>query len=107
MNEHENEQAPEKATPVNADVAINEANNDSIDSEGAVAPLGSPPLAKIFYGVLAVIATAMLWVGAGGVKQQACIAQATAKYPDSQGQYGKLNSDLRKKAAINCSATPF
>ena len=107
MNEHENEQAPEKATSVNADVAINEANNDVVDSEGVVAPLGRPPLAKIFYGVLAVVATAMLWVGAGGVKQQACIAQATAKYPDSQGQYGKLNSDLRKKAAINCSATPF
>ncbi|MEI7890228.1 MAG: hypothetical protein WCI34_07940 [Actinomycetes bacterium] len=110
MTEQHNEQAPEKAAPVNADVAIDEANHDSVDSEGSVAPLGRPPFLRIFYGVLAVVVTATLWVGAGSLKKQACLDELTARYPVGSGMSLKasgMNASTMKGHLKECTNSPF
>ena len=110
MNEHENEQVPEKAAAANADVAINEANSSTVNSEGSVSPLGRPPFLKIFYGVLAVLVTATLWSGAGSLNKQACVDELTARYPVGAGVSLKasgLNASTMKGHLKECSNSPF
>ncbi|MCX6388706.1 MAG: hypothetical protein NTX07_08265 [Solirubrobacterales bacterium] len=107
MNEQEKTQAPSNAAPANADVAIKETNDAVVEeTAGGALPIGLPPFGKIFYGALAILATALLWTGAGNLKQQACIETAQAQYgantpPKSLATLG------RKNAVARCSNSPF
>jgi hypothetical protein len=87
-----------------ADVAIAETEG------AAVAPISisRPPIAKILAGIAVVLAVWFLAGIAGGVKQQACLAQVTAKY-GSGTTGGKAGvADLaRKNNAAKCSSSPF
>lgn len=96
--------APETNAASEADVSISEAAAPG--SEGAPAPLGRPPFAKIFAGVLAVLAVWFLAGIAGGVKQQACIDKAVAKYGQVNDPKSVANL-ARKQAAERCSDSAF
>lgn len=99
---------PQVGRPAEADVTI---AGDSGSGETAAAPLpiGRPPLAKIFYGILAIVATAMLWVTAGNVKKQACIDELTARYPTIglSAKSASLNTNTLKGHLNECSGSPF
>lgn len=91
-----------------ADVQITDGAAESVDS-AAVPPIGRPPLVKIFYGVLALIATAMLWSTAGSVKKQACIEELSARYPTLglSSRSASLNANTLKGHLKSCSSSPF
>ena len=99
---------PQVDKPANADVTI-AGDSGSGDTAAAPLPIGRPPLAKIFYGLLAVIATAMLWVTAGNVKKQACIEELSARYPTVglSAKSASLNTNTLKGHLSECSSSPF
>jgi len=88
-----------------ADVKI---AGDASEGEATAVPLtlGRPPLMKIFYSVLALIATLMLWIIAGNVKLQGCIEKAQAQYGNNTP--AKSLSTLGRQNAIKrCSNSPL
>jgi hypothetical protein len=91
-----------------ADVQITEGGSGGTD-EAVIPPIGRPPLAKIFYAVLAVIATAMLWSTAGAVNKQACIQELSARYPTLglSARSASLNANTLKSHLKSCSGSPF
>ena len=111
MNEQEKTQASSNAVPANADVAINETNDSVVqETSGGALPIGLPPFGKIFYGFLAVLATALLWSGAGSLKKQACIDELIARYPTGAGMSAKaasLNTNTLKGHLKECASSPF
>ncbi len=100
--------APSENKAVEADVKIQGDDSTAEDSVAAL-PIGRPPLAKIFFGFLAVIATAMLWFTAGGIKKQACIEELTARYPSIglSAKSASLNANTLKGHLKECSSSPF
>lgn len=84
---------------------------DNGNGEMAIAPLpiGRPPMAKIFFGFLALVATAMLWITAGSVRKQACIEGLTVKYPTVglSAKSASLNTNTLKKHLDECTGSPF
>jgi len=92
------------AAPVD-DVAIAEASGSS-EAPAAALAIGRPPIARILGAVLAVIVVAMLWIIAGNVKLQACVAQAEAQY-GSNTDPKSLATLGRKNAVLRCSNSPF
>ncbi len=99
---------PPVGKPAEADVQIQGDGSGTEDSVAAL-PIGRPPLTKIFYGVLAVIATAMLWFTAGGIKKQACIDELVARYPSVglSAKSASLNANTLKGHLKECSDSPF
>lgn len=99
------ETTPNQAEAPAADVAIAEAKGSA---PAAAAPLsiGRPPIARILGAVLALIVVAMLWIIAGNVKLQACVAQAEAQY-GSNTDPKSLATLGRKNAVLRCTASPF
>jgi len=89
-----------------ADVAIAESNTAEPSAAGAPVAVGRPPIAAILGVVLAVIVVVMLWVIAGNVKLQACVAQAEAQY-GSNTDPKSLATLGRKNAVLRCSDSPF
>lgn len=115
MSDQEKESAPETvAAPTTsdavqsagADVAIAESNGPNTTNPGAPVSVGRPPIAAILGAVLAVIVVVMLWVIAGNVKLQACVAQAEAQY-GSNTDPKSLATLGRKNAVLRCSDSPF
>ena len=111
MSDQEKVEVPQTATPAASDVAINETGTpeSEADSLGAL-PIGRPPLGKIFYGFLAVLATGLLWSGAGSLKKQACIDELIARYPTGAGMSAKaasLNTNTLKGHLKECASSPF
>ena len=99
--------APE-VEPTDVDVEIADGAPEAVDS-AAIPPIGRPPLAKIFYAVLAVIATAMLWSTAGAVNKQTCIQELSARYPTLglSARSASLNANTLKGHLKDCSDSPF
>jgi len=94
--------------PTKADVQITDGAPESLVSAAAL-PIGRPPLAKIFYALLALIATAMLWSTAGAVSKQACIEELSARYPTLglSARSASLNANTLKGHLKSCSKSPF
>ena len=111
------ESAAEPAKPEVADVQISDSGAEEQAASptagvrepvtSVLPPIGRPPLGKIYYGILAFIATAMLWFAAGSLNQQACVATAEGHYPTAAGKAGALNNQLRRTAVDACSQSPF
>lgn len=90
------------------DVAISETESGAGSTAIAPIAIGRPPVGKILAGIATVLALWFLAGIAGGVKQEACLAQVTAKYGNgtSGGKAGV--ADLaRKNNAAKCSSSPF
>jgi len=102
------EAAQPAATDASSDVSI--AETESATASPAVAPIavGRPPVAKILVGIATVLALWFLAGVAGGVKQQACLAQVTAKYgTGATGGKAGVADLARKNNAAKCSSSPF
>ena len=96
------EPTPKQAEVPAADVAIAETDGSS----PAPMAIGRPPIARILGAVLALILVALLWIIAGNVKLQACVAQAEAQY-GSNTDPKSLATLGRKNAVLRCSNSPF
>jgi hypothetical protein len=96
--------APEGTT----DVAISETENGAGSTAIAPIAIGRPPVGKVLVGIATVLALWFLAGVAGGVKQQACLAQVTAKYgAGTSGGKAGVADLARKNNAAKCSSSPF
>ena len=97
--------------PIKPDAGSNESASEVEAVEGTeVASVPSIPFGAIFRSVVAVLVVVMLFVIAGNVKLEACVAKAQATYgPNIPGKSEaiKLHNFARNKAIKGCSASPF
>ncbi|MCX6389566.1 MAG: hypothetical protein NT122_02865 [Solirubrobacterales bacterium] len=90
--------------------ASNEQSANEVEAVESteVASVPSIPFGAIFRSVVAVLVVVMLFVIAGNVKLEACVAKAQATYgPVLPGKANNLTNLARRNAINRCSASPF
>jgi hypothetical protein len=95
--------------PIKPDASNEQSANEVEAVESTeVASAPSIPFGAIFRSVVAVLVVVMLFVIAGNVKLEACVAKAQATYgPVLPGKANNLTNLARRNAINRCSASPF